>query len=249
MDAEFLVERQRDEVGHTARVSMLGQLASSLAHELRQPLGAILRNAEAAELILRDSPPDLAELRAVIADIRGDASRAGSVIDRMRSLVRRRDVERRTLDLAALAREVVDLVRPDADTRHVRIALEHGPPLPPVRGDRVQLEQVVLNLVLNALEAAGGRAASDRRVTLRARASGGGVELAVVDNGPGISESAMPRLFEPFWSTRADGLGMGLAISLAIIEAHGGRLWAENNEGGGARFTFSLPPADGEAAA
>ena len=148
--AEQEIEQQRNELAHVTRVSTMGQLASSLAHELNQPLGAILRNAEAGELFLQDPSPDLDEVRAILADIRKDDQRAGAVIDRMRALMKQRKAERRRLDLNLLAGEVVTLVRPDAETRQVRLAVETDPAVPPVHGDRVQLQQVLLNLLLNA---------------------------------------------------------------------------------------------------
>ena len=239
------IAQQRNELAHVTRVSTMGQLASSLAHELNQPLGAILRNAEAAELFLQDPSPDLDEVRAILADIRKDDQRAGEVIDRMRALMKRREAERRRLDLNLLAGEVVTLVRPDAEKRRVRLALETDPALPPVHGDRVQLQQVLLNLLLNAMDALDDNPPARRLVTVRARPVGATVEVAVSDNGHGIPADKLLRVFEPFFTSKPNGLGMGLAISRSIIEAHGGRLWAENNEAGGATFTFTLPAAKG----
>ena len=243
--AEQEIAQQRNELIHVTRVSTMGQLASSLAHELNQPLGAILRNAEAAELFLQDPSPDLDELRAILADIRKDDQRAGEVIDRMRALMKHREPERRRLDLNLLAGEVVTLVRPDAEMRRVRLAVETDPALPPVHGDRVQLQQVLLNLLLNAMDALDDNPPARRLVTVRARHVGATVEVAVSDTGHGISADNLLRVFEPFFSSKPNGLGMGLAISRGIIEAHGGRLWAENNEAGGATFTFTLPAAEG----
>ena len=244
--AEAKVLRQRAELARMARVSMLGQLASSLAHELNQPLGAILRNAEAAELFLQDPSPDLEEVRAILADIRKDDQRAGAVIERMRALMQRRALERRPLDLHLLAGEVVTLVRPDAEMRRVQLAVETATALPPVQGDRVQLQQVLLNLLLNAMEAVHENPPTTRLVTVRARAAGATVEVMVSDTGHGIAEDQLARIFEPFFTSKPNGLGMGLAISRNIIEAHGGRLWAENKPAGGATFHFTLPAAKGD---
>jgi signal transduction histidine kinase/ligand-binding sensor domain-containing protein len=235
--------RHQAELAHVARVSTMGQLASSLAHELNQPLGAILRNAEAAELFLQEPSPDLDEVRAILADIRKDDQRAGEVIERMRALMKRREVERCLLDLNLLAGEVIALVRPDAELRRVRLVVEANPALPSVHGDRVQLQQVVLNLLLNALDAVKDSPPAKRRVAVRARPAGATVELTVSDNGHGIPADRLPRVFEPFFTSKPDGLGMGLPISRSIVEAHGGRLWAENNPAGGAAFTFTLPAA------
>jgi C4-dicarboxylate-specific signal transduction histidine kinase len=208
---------------------------------LNQPLGAILRNAEAAELFLQDPSPDLEEVRAILADIRKDDQRAGEVIDRMRVLMKRREVQHSLLDLNLLAGEVISLVRPDADSRKVRLALEPVSSLPPVRGDRVQLQQVLLNLLLNAMDAVNDSAPDGRRVTVRLLAAGTQVEVAVSDTGHAIPRDKLARVFEPFFTTKPNGLGMGLAISQTIIAAHGGRLTAENNRNGGATFRVLLP--------
>ena len=241
--AALEIVQQRHELAHIARVSTLGQLASSLAHELNQPLGAILRNAEVAELFLQEPSPDLDEVRAILADIRKDDQRAGAVIDRVRALMKRRTVERCPLDFNLLAGEVVTLVRLDAEMRRVRLALETDPGLPHVQGDRVQLQQVVLNLLLNAMDAVNDNPPAKRNVALRARPAGAAVEVTVSDNGHGIAADHLPRVFEPFFTSKPHGLGMGLAISRSIVEQHGGRLCAENSPGGGAAFTFTLPAA------
>jgi two-component system, LuxR family, sensor kinase FixL len=240
--AEQEIERQRNELAHVTRVSALGQLASSLAHELNQPLGAILRNAEAAELFLQDPSPDFDELRAIFADIRKDDQRAGEVIDRMRALIKNREgAKRRRLDLRLLAGDTVALVRPDAEMRRVELKVETGPAVPLVYGDQVQLQQVLLNLLLNAMDALDDNPPAKRFVTVRAQPAGAMVEVTVSDTGHGIPADKLPHVFEPFFSSKPDGLGMGLAISRDIVWAHGGRLWAENNPDGGATFHFTVP--------
>ncbi|MHC1727437.1 MAG: ATP-binding protein [Syntrophobacteraceae bacterium] len=243
--AEQEIARQHNELTHVTRVSTVSQLASSIAHELNQPLGAILRNAEAAELFLQYPSPDLDEVRAILADIRRDNQRAGEVIDRMRALMKQRQAERCHLDLDVLANETITLVRPDAEKRRVRLALERERILPPVHGDRVQLQQVLLNLLLNAMDALGDNPPARRLVSVRTRSTGSMVEVIVSDSGCGISESEILRVYEPFFTSKPDGLGMGLAISRSIIEAHGGRLRAENNLTGGTTFTFALRVAKG----
>jgi two-component system sensor kinase FixL len=241
-EAEAETLRQRNQLAHVARVSTMGQLASSLAHELNQPLGAILRNAEAAELLLLEPSPDLEEVRAILTDIRKDDQRAGDVIDRMRALMRRGEVRRLSVNLHLLTGEVLVLLRPDADSRRVRLVLEADATLPPVLGDWVQLQQVVLNLVLNAMEALKDNPPANRLVVVRTRPSGAMVEVAVSDNGHGIPADKLLRVFEPFFTSKPGGLGMGLSISRSIVEAHRGRLWAENNaDGSGATFHFTLP--------
>ena len=240
------IVQQRIELAHVARVSAMGELAVSLAHELNQPLGAILRNAEAAELFLQASSPDLEEVRAILADIRKDDQRAGAVIDRMRSLLKRRKVEYSLLDLNMLADEVITLVRPEADLREVRLALEPVSSLPPVSGDRVQLQQVLLNLLLNAMDAMNDSASDGRRITVRVQTAGMQVEVAVNDTGHGIPADKLAHVFEPFFSTKPNGMGMGLTISRSIIEMIGGNIRAKNNEAGGTTFAFTLPAAAGD---
>jgi PAS domain S-box-containing protein len=243
--AEQELTKQRNQLSHLSRVTTLNMLSNSLAHELNQPLGAILRNAEAAEMFLQASSPDLEEVRAILSDIREDDQRAGEVIDRMRSQLKRHDVEHNLLDLNLLAGEVIKLVRPEADSRKISLALETGSSHPAVRGDWVQLQQVLLNLLLNAMDAVNNSAPDGRRVIVRVQTAGPEVEVAVSDTGQGIPADKLARVFDPFYTTKPNGLGMGLAISHDIIEAHGGQLSAKNNEAGGATFTMTLPAAVG----
>jgi PAS domain S-box-containing protein len=235
----------RQEIAHTGRVSMMGQLASALAHEINQPLGAILRNAEAAELFMQDKSPDLDEIRAILADIRKDDQRAGNVIDRMRGLLKRQDLNKRPVDVAELVGEVAALLRSDAATRHIRLELAVAENLPPVWGDAVHLQQVLLNLIVNGMDALEGAHRGDRRVSVTAAFDEAkGIEIAVSDSGPGIPLDKLPHIFDPFLSTKPKGMGMGLPISRTIIEAHKGRLWAENRSEGGAAFRFTMPIAE-----
>ena len=239
--AEEEAQLLRQEIAHAGRVSMMGQLASALAHEINQPLAAILSNAGAAERMLRHASPDLDEIRAILADIRTDDERAGRVIDRMRGLLRRHTVDSRPLDVGGLVGEVAALVRVDAATRQVMLGVDVPGDLPPVRGDRVHLQQVLLNLILNGMDALDGASLDDRRLTVTARLSGAQtVEIVVGDAGPGIPADTLGRIFDPFFTTKPDGLGLGLAISRTIVEAHGGKLWAENQHDGGAAFRFTL---------
>ena len=240
-NAELDAQRHRDELAHVGRVSMMGQLASALAHELNQPLGAILRNAEAAELFLQASPPDLQEVRVILADIRKDDQRASEVIDRMRAFLKRRESHWSELNLNAVTEEVVGLLRFDAEARRVKLTLELSRSVPGVLGDRVLLQQVLLNLILNAMDAMNGCEAERRCVAVCVRPREEEVEVAVSDSGHGILTDNVKRLFEPFFTTKTSGMGMGLAISRTLIEVHGGRLWAENNPAGGATFRFTLP--------
>lgn len=244
--AEAEALQQRTELAHLSRVTMLGELSSSLAHELNQPLGAILRNTEAAELFLEDPSPDLEELRAILADIRSDDQRAGAVIERMRSLLKKREVEHNLLDLNVLVSEVVGLVQPDAGSRKVQLAVEAVSAIPLVRGDRVQLQQVLLNVLLNAMDAVSECAPDRRRVTVRVRPAGDMVEVTVSDTGQGIPPDKFARLFDPFFTTKANGMGMGLPISRRIMEVHLGSIRAENGTASGAIFHFTLPVAKEE---
>ena len=243
--AELELQQLRNQLAHASRVSMMGQLASALAHELSQPLGAILRNTEAAELFLEHDPPDLDELRAILVDIRLDDQRAGGVIDRLRALLKRRSFVPRALSLSDELANVMSLARSDAATRKVALQIDVASGLPRVMGDPVHLQQVLLNLILNAMDAVEDAPAARRKVTVRAQRHGeGGIEVAVEDSGPGIAPERLGRLFEPFFTTKANGMGIGLAISRTIIEAHGGRIWAENNADLGATFCFTLPLAE-----
>ena len=243
--AEVELQELRGQLAHVSRVSMLGQLASALAHELNQPLGAILRNAEAAEMFLQYDPPSLNEVRAILADIRKDDQRAGDVIERLRALLKRRSIEPRTIRIDELLRTVAVLVRGDAAARQIKLDVETGSGLPAVTGDKVHLQQVLLNLVLNAMDAVDGAPAEERSVSLRAQRNGEGtVELAVIDTGVGIPPESLGALFDPFFTTKPDGMGIGLPISRTIVEAHGGRIWAENNVRRGATFRFTLPVAE-----
>jgi PAS domain S-box-containing protein len=244
-------ERRRglDEIAHLNRVGAMGELTASLAHELNQPLAAILSNAQAASRLLSGEPRDLSEVRACLTDIVADDKRAGEVIKRVRALLKKEESCSAAVDLNDVVGDVIRLLQNDAMLRKASVAFEPSPNLPVVLGDRVQLHQVVMNLMVNGLEAAQ-QLPGDRWLKVRTcRSSGGGVELTVEDSGKGIAESDLARVFEPFFSTKPDGLGMGLSISRSIVQAHSGRLWAENIAGGGALFRCVLPAAQQTAAA
>ena len=240
--AEAEVSRQRAELTHVARVSTMGELAASVAHELNQPLGAILANAEAAELFLQQDPPALGELRAILADIRQDDERAGEVIRRMRALLRKRELDQQPLEINSVVEDVLQVVSGDAALRKTAISADLAPLLPKILGDRVHLQQVLLNLILNGMDAMAEQPHERRRLSVRTRPGADGlVELVVTDRGHGIEPDKLPRLFEPFYTTKTNGMGMGLSIARRIIEAHRGRIWAENNASGGAAFHVTLP--------
>ena len=220
----------------------MGELAASLAHELNQPLAAVVSNAGAAQRFLDGEPPDLAEVRETLSDIAEDGLRAGEVIRRLRALLKREEPAREPLAANRVVREVLGLLRNDVSLRGVSVRTELAEGLAPVRGDRVQLQQVLLNLLLNAMDAVRDAAEGERKITVLTSAEEeGAVQLAVADTGPGLDEEQLGRIFEPFYTTKPDGLGMGLAVSRTIIDAHGGKLWAENSPDGGATFRVSLP--------
>lgn len=240
--AEMEGERLRQDLAHVGRVATVGELTTSLAHELTQPLTAILANAQAARRILESDGPDLAELRAIVGDIVDDDKRASEVINRLRGFLKKGTLERSSVDMGDLVGQMARLVAGDAVLRNVVTRLELAPDLPLVHGDRVQLQQVVLNLILNGLDAMRDGRPMNRTLVLRtARGDGGSVEVTVQDSGAGIEKADLDNIFEAFYTTKADGLGMGLAIVRSIVEAHGGRVGARNNPEGGASFSFTLP--------
>jgi two-component system, LuxR family, sensor kinase FixL len=239
----------RQELAHLTRVSALGELAGSLAHELNQPLTAILSNSQAAQRFMEADPIDVDEVRETLEDIVADNRRAGEIIRKMRALVRKCDMEWQSVDIGGVVHDVLSLVRADAIVRGIHTTLDVAPAIPPVRGDKVQLQQVLLNLMLNALDAVQHRPADDRLVTVRASTeTDGSVRLSVRDRGHGLTIEQMDKIFQPFFTSKPHGLGLGLSISRSIVSAHGGRIWAENNAEGGAAFHVSLPsvPVAGE---
>lgn len=241
--AEQEAREQRRELAHLTRVATIGELSGALAHELNQPLTAILSNAQAAQRLLAREPVNLPEIRDALQDIAAEDLRAGAVIQRLRAMLRKDSKELEPLDLSEIAWEVLILAHGDLITRNVSVATRLAPGLPNVRGDRVQLQQVLLNLVLNACEAMSATAPGERRLTLTAAHEAEGVHLSIEDHGAGIPPGAMDLIFEPFYTTKAHGLGLGLAISRSLLAEHGGRLWATAGERGGATFHVLLPPA------
>ncbi|HKA60773.1 MAG TPA: ATP-binding protein [Methylomirabilota bacterium] len=241
--AEMEAEHLRRDLTYLSRVSTMGQLTASLAHELIQPLTAIVSNAQAGERYLTTDASAVADVRELLADVTADAKRAGEVIRRIRSLLQKTEFEFVPLDLDAVIREVAMLARTDAIIRKATIAVEVDPDLPPARGDRVQLQQVFLNLILNGLEAMEGTPVARRSLVIRAtRTASGAILVGVRDAGTGIGDDQLGRVFTPFFTSKSTGLGMGLAITKSIIEAHGGTIWAENNQtGSGATLWFTLP--------
>jgi len=234
--------RHRDELAHVGRVATMGELAASIAHELNQPLSAIVANAQAAHRLLGAIPPDLEEVGEALADISTAGTQAGVVIASIRDLLQRGERRDEPVDLVFLAREVIDFLHSEVVSRGVAVTIDRSAAtVPTVRGDPIQLKQVLLNLLMNAIEAASRSPVTGRTVNVMVAAKGQEIEVAVIDTGPGLPKDDIEDLFAPFVSRRADGLGMGLAICRSIVEAHDGRLWGENDPDGGAAFRVRLP--------
>jgi signal transduction histidine kinase len=233
--------RLRDELAHASRVKMVGQLSAVLAHELAQPLTSILANAQAAQLMLRTGKLDVSELLAILADICAADRHADAIIERARGFLKRSRSELQAVSVDAVARDVLALVQRDAANQGITLELSIPQDLPPIRADRVQISQVLLNLVVNAMDAVGAAdRAGERKVGIRATHGRGQVEIAVTDSGAGIPQEMLPRLFDAFVTTKQAGLGIGLALSRSIVQAHGGDLHAESTPGGGATLRFTL---------
>jgi C4-dicarboxylate-specific signal transduction histidine kinase len=248
--SEVALRRNLDEMAHLNRVAAMGELTASIAHEINQPLAAILSNAQAASRFLNGDPPDLAQALECLTDIVADDKRAGEVINRLRGVLKKGEFQESLVNLNEVVSDALRMVRNDSLRRHVTLAFEPSPNLPAVLGDRVQLYQVVLNLVVNGLEASPEQGPDDRWLKVRTAGSiGGTVEITVEDSGRGIAQHDLDRVFEPFFTTKPEGLGMGLSISRSIVQAHRGRLWAENRATGGAMFRCVLPAAQQTAAA
>lgn len=243
--AEIESRRNLAAMAHLDRRAAMGELATSLAHELNQPLNAILQNAGVAQMMLTSTtlPPSLGEIPDIISDIRKDDIRASEMIRRMRGLLQKHELEARPVDLNDVALDTVAIVRPDANAREIvlDVTLQEG--VERILGDRVHLQQVLLNLLMNAMDAVAGMPEERRQIQVRTMQMNGEVRLAVADRGTGIPKDGLTKIFEPFFTTKGekDGMGMGLAIARNIVDAHGGRMVAENNPGGGATVWFSLP--------
>ena len=239
--AEIQAGQDRAALNHMTRVSLLGQLSASIAHQLNQPLASILGNAEAAQKMLEREPVDLPELRDICADIVAEDHRAAQVIRRLGALFKRGEPAFEALDVNEWVRDTIELTRSTLSTRHVTLVTHLAPALPPIAGDRVQLQQMLLNLIVNAADAMDDVPEAGRVLTISTEPHGADVSLRVVDRGPGVPAEAQDKLFEPFWSTKSAGMGMGLAVCRSIAEAHHGRLTVTNAPEGGAVFCTLLP--------
>jgi signal transduction histidine kinase len=241
--AELEVEHQRHELAHLSRVALVGELSGSMAHELNQPLMAILSNAQAAQMFIRRDPVDLVELGAILEDIVENDKHAGEIIWGLRKMLKKECSSNEVLPVNDLVRTVLRLMRHDLLNRHVTVESHLAPVAPALRGDRVQLQQVLVNLLLNACDAMASLPAADRRVRIGVEVRGATIAVKVSDRGCGIDESLRDEIFMPFRTTKANGLGLGLAVSKSIIDAHGGSLGVEDNAKGGVTFTLVLPAA------
>ncbi|MBV8915629.1 MAG: PAS domain S-box protein [Acetobacteraceae bacterium] len=243
---QHALQMKQAELVHVARVTAMGELTASIAHEVKQPIAAAVSYARAALHCLNRGPPDVEKAQQALLRIVNEGLRAAGIIDRIRALIRKAPPQKAPVELNGAIREVVELIGGEAVKRGVSMRTDLADRLPPVVGDRVELQQVVLNLVINALEALGGVADREREVLISTRKhASGGVLVAVRDWGPGLDQQFADRMFEAFCSTKANGMGMGLAICRSIIESHGGRLWAGANEPYGAVFQFMLPVVPG----
>ncbi|MFC4313605.1 sensor histidine kinase [Steroidobacter flavus] len=232
------------EVTHNARLALAGELTASIAHEIAQPLSAILNNVETAELILKQSAgrADAESLSPILADIKRDDLRANEVVNRLRALLRKRELKLEPMDINALVSSAVMLVRADAGRRLVQLRAELEPDLPPVAADPVHMQQVLLNLLVNGMDAMIKTPPPARCLYVRTRLrAGSAVEITVRDNGHGIDPAHAGRLFESFFTTKEGGMGLGLSIARSIVQAHGGTIWAERARGGGSVFALRLP--------
>jgi PAS domain S-box-containing protein len=227
---------------HANRVTTMGQLTASIAHEVNQPIAAAVTNAHAALRWLGGHPPDLEEVRQSLDAIIKDGNRAGDVIDRIRDLVKKAPPRHDQLDINEGILEVIEVTRSELLRNGVSLQTQLAKGLPPIRGDRIQLQQTVLNLIMNAVEAMSEAREGSRDLRISTAEDLKGVLVAVRDSGPGLNPESLKRLFDPFYTTKPGGMGMGLSICRSIIEAHGGRLWASANEPRGAVFQFTLPP-------
>jgi two-component system sensor kinase FixL len=231
----------REELAHLGRVAMLDVLSGSLAHEITQPLTAIRTNAEVARRLADAGPAHLDELKEVLDEVVSDNKRAAEVVQRMRSLLKKEPVRYEPIELGRLVADVVSLIRSNAMARRIALDVELAPDLEPVLGDRVQIQQVVLNLLLNALDAVQDREAVDRHVRLRTSKRGAEALVEVIDRGGGASDADLERMFEPFYTTKPHGMGIGLSICRMIVDAHDGTLRAIRNAGAGLTLVASFP--------
>jgi PAS domain S-box-containing protein len=237
-------QKGQAEVAKATRLTTMGVLAASIAHEVNQPLSGVVTNGQAADRWLRADPPDLAEARAALSRIVRDGNRAAEIIRSIRNILDPVGEEPKPLSINKVIERLVPLVENELAAQNIGLTLDLAPSLPKVIGDAVQLQQLVLNLMLNGIDAMRGEKAAERRLIIRTRAADGEVVVSVEDRGSGLPDIGHDRLFEPFYTTKPEGMGVGLAICRTVVESHGGKIWAESLVPRGARFAFALPGAD-----
>ena len=234
--------RQYAEITHAARLALIGEITASVAHEVTQPLSAILSNVETADLLLRQPQPNVVMVREILADVRQDDLRADSIVRRLRTLLRKRELQLEEVDVNALASSVLALVLPDAVRRNVAIRTSFDPALPRASADPVHLQQVLLNLMINAMDAMKDTPVERRVLEVRTeRCADAHLMVTVLDEGHGFEQTQKDKLFDSFYTTKTEGLGLGLSIARSIVKIHGGAIWAENRAGAGAAFAFTVP--------
>ncbi len=245
---EQAVHQQRCELAHASRLAVAGELTGAIAHEINQPLGAILSNADAADLLLASGADRRDELRAILADIRHDNLRASEVIRRLRALLAKQPVDWHPFALNDAVRELEPVLRAEARRRGVALDLRLAATATTLCGDRVQIQQVLINLVLNAIDAANGLPEARRTVAVSVERDADQLALVVRDQGQGIASEHLPRLFDSFFSTKPQGMGLGLSITRTLVEAHGGRIRVESGAGSESGAVFRVEwPAAGDA--
>ncbi|MCH7774030.1 MAG: PAS domain-containing protein [Bacteroidetes bacterium] len=232
----------RDELAHLNRLGIIGNMASAIAHEINQPLAAILSNSQAALRLLNINPPDLNEVREALTDIADADKRAGEVIRRIRTMVKKEGFHRELYNINTLIGEVIDLVQSEVVIQNISLTTNLEPRVPGIYGDKIQMQQVILNLIMNALDAVKNQPIDARHIVITTSVEDKeGLEVRVTDSGPGVEEDNIENIFDAFYTTKTQGMGLGLSVCHSIIENHGGRIWVENCSGGGAKFSFRLP--------
>jgi C4-dicarboxylate-specific signal transduction histidine kinase len=241
--AELATNRHRAEFAHASRLAVAGELTASIAHEINQPLGAILANADTAELLLESGADRLDDLRRIVADIRRDDLRAAEIIRRLRALLSKQQAEHQAFDLNVAVRDMESLLRPEVKRRGMALELRLAPCALTLVGDRIQIQQVLINLVLNAMDAMAAMSEPRRTVVVATQRSVGRIGVTVRDRGTGIAAEDLPKIFDSFFSTKRAGMGLGLAIARTLVEARGGHIRAENGTNQGAVFHVEWPAA------
>lgn len=240
--ARVQIQKQYEEVTHAARLALVGEITASVVHEVAQPMSAILSNVETAQTLLRQAKPDLAVVQEILADIRKDDLRADAIVRRLRVLLRKRELHFEVVDVGELVANAVAVILSDATRRHIALRTTLKTDLPRISADPVLLQQVLLNLLMNALDAMAETPTAERTLVIEAECHDEAfVQIAVLDNGRGIALEHIGKVFDSFFTTKRGGMGLGLSIARSIVQMHGGEIWLERRESGGAVFAFTVP--------